>query len=90
MKPGRELDSLVAAKVMGIEHPAPYSTSIEAAWEVVEKLKANGEGIRLIYHYGHWNVLFEHEDYCYNSPAESAPHAICLAALKTMGIKGLD
>ncbi|MNW44598.1 hypothetical protein D3C74_218360 [compost metagenome] len=57
MEPGRELDRLVALKVMGYEPskmepklvrkgavaflPEPYSWNISAAWEVVEKMKQN-------------------------------------------------
>lgn len=56
MKPGRELDALVAEKVMGLSvkrelindgsgaffYPEllAYSTGIAAAWEVVEKVKS--------------------------------------------------
>jgi len=44
MKPGIELDKLIAEKVMGISELdalglyKPYSTDISAAWKVVEKL----------------------------------------------------
>lgn len=49
MAAGRELDALVAEKVMGVPvtankkrfkytHIAPFSTNISAAWEVVEKI----------------------------------------------------
>ena len=48
MPAGRELDALVAEKVMGWDHypskheivPA-YSTDIAAAWEVVEKMRSD-------------------------------------------------
>jgi hypothetical protein len=63
MKPGRELDALVAEKVMGwtkeelllnsspsfraaYQNGAPfYSTSIEDAWQVVEKFKTKDPAI---------------------------------------------
>lgn len=115
MDAGRELDALVAEKVMGLEVkpyeklkgsdipeyfgtlwvpsadqnrgtpyqqwlPLPhYSTSIAAAWEVVEKLK--DDDFHLEEHGTHWKAGF--------GPrwrgAETAPHAICLAALEAIG-----
>ncbi len=51
MKPSRELDALVAEKVMGgltnikpcslADGPPHYSTDIAAAWEVVEKIQSS-------------------------------------------------
>lgn len=122
MKPGRELDALVAKKVLGLsvfiglyqsdrdyrgqwdedllyspytdnptyQIPVPhYSTDIAAAWEVVEKLKALNENgdFHLEHLWGFWRVST-----C-NSPSgwsawtrgQTAPHAICLAALKAVG-----
>ena len=113
MKPGRELDALVAEKVMGLvrctaiapdhilpchAHPANpdkgaetplYSTDIAAAWEVVEKIK--NRNINLLWHEEnqYWyccvhNEIFEVDQ---EATSESAPHAICLAALKAVGEK---
>lgn len=112
MKPGRELDALIAEKVMGLAVlngqifrydksyekgdiatavgcPIPsYSTDMAAAWEVVEKL----EGINIFKDYpekNEWHVSFLMcddfgcDDLCTSS--NSAPHAICLAALKAVG-----
>lgn len=115
MKPGRELDALIAEKVMGLKRsdhwpvvdlredrsrpldrwdddqgnivPLPaYSTSIEAAWEVVEKIASlkNCWRLRLEKHPQGWSVDFETE-WKVELVAETAPHAICLAALKAMG-----
>jgi hypothetical protein len=119
MKPGRELDALVAEKVMGFkvietdecngednlwlqgyedqELPS-YSTDVAAAWEVVEKLKLfqvkqtdsdgytdyvqlwqDSEGI--------WTIGDWEDQLLILSEGESAPHAICLAALKAVGVK---
>lgn len=93
LKPGRELDALVAEKVFGVDvgdiyydstmqeitnFSIPhYSTDISAAWEVVEKfgrfdLILNGSGAWCAEFYGSWDRSF----------GDSAPHAICLAALK--------
>lgn len=128
MKPGRELDALVAEKVMGVafkdttigEEPwatkglfltrngepyqihgylmhgyvypevREYSTDIAAAWGVVEKMQADG---------WFWNIDCDCDGLVvgfgrgcevgggcewYYEDAETAPHAICLAALKAM------
>jgi len=104
-KAGRELDRAIAEKVMGrkvtwdapdVLLPGPpdndapnYSTSIDAAWEVVEKLRPE------------FDVVLEcvtSEFNCHiNKPgrvgtpdhnhvrADTAPMAICLAALKAVG-----
>lgn len=109
MKPGSELDALVAEKVMGLERvmtpgfgmevgwrpihsnlgASPlksYSTDISAAWEVVEKMK-QGSGhfsIKLTC-YG-WEALFRYP-VTREATAMTAPHAICLAALKAIEVK---
>ena len=132
MKAGRELDALIAEKVMGTPkywsvwfacshygnfngldqaqayaekiqgdfkaHVLPYSdepnysTSIEAAWEVVRKM-----GMVLIENSGEafgqadeWNVQFvghdkEGEPHWVSESAETVEIAICLAALKAKG-----
>jgi len=117
---GRELDTLVAEKVMGSLRPtepglfcgepsddgkwwwesyqgdtdiskwAPpeYSTSISAAWEVVEKLLHIGLDFTIdsgrdrttgeVFH----SCRIDDINLTY---ADTAPHAICLAALKAVG-----
>jgi hypothetical protein len=96
MKPGRELDVLVAKQVMGIDpdydegiyyfegyaDPKPYSTDITAAWEVVEKF--NRRYLELIKD-GRYKCCLDSrnlESLC--AFADTAPHAICLAALKAV------
>lgn len=130
MKAGRELDILIAEKVMGwtrepinplsiepdrrgwlnvngyyFSHPdattyeneklPKYSTNIAAAWEVVEKIKmekcmininedATFSSVQIERFHplptgGTWSCIVESSD------GESAPHAICLAALKAVG-----
>jgi hypothetical protein len=71
-----------------------YSTNIKAAWEVVEKLAQMGYDVkinRLI----HWNTDYEcligkdnwvDMDYKYVG-SDTAPMAICLAALKAVGVE---
>jgi len=100
MKPGRELDQLVAEKVFGSTEAKPYSTDIAAAWRVVEKhnqivsiwqgrpsLDRNAHGMisRRVWERGdpvvyRVSVAGRHTAY-----SETAPHAICLAALKALG-----
>jgi len=65
----------------------PYSTDIAAAWDVVEKLKGD-EGVALnsgdFPDYGEgWHCMF---DYPHSAYADTAPLAICLAALKSRGV----
>lgn len=117
LKPGRELDALIAHSVMGWrvipyvstseKGPAIVSSSLDehdmyrkwpgdtfwspsrdiaVAWEVVEKLKSNGLGIRIHYSYDQWHVDFEHEDsWDFDKGQDTAPYAISLAALKAVG-----
>ena len=121
MVAGRELDALVAEKVMGWErivmkdkpgavswpHPPKgfdvnhnrwsiiphYSTDIAAAWEVVEKLAPEFEWIlendvkdggwsAIIYKWEGTSVVSSPIG---RSDADTAPHAICLAALAAVG-----
>lgn len=108
MNPGRELDALVAEKVLGYRlvgdgqmeipptrglRPIPsYSEDVAAAWEVVEKLKelapptANPE-IEITAWRGHVRVDllgFGYDFPVIEEMADTAPHAICLAALKAV------
>lgn len=110
MKPGRELDLIVAEKLMGgkkqvfngmayIYEPETlkcisseilyrdatpnYSTSMVAAWEIVTTMKQNqlDSSFQLWQDYeGLWHAQFNNKEAEHN--ADSAPHAICLAALK--------
>jgi hypothetical protein len=130
MKPGREIDILIAEKVMGynltrydvswyesgnlrieivkslakamelaeekkgrILNFKSYSTDIEAAWEVVNKCIGLREYFQFkITNYAvrnEWTAHLEiHNDnlpsYELSASGETAPHAICLAALKTV------
>lgn len=103
MKPGRELDALIAEKVMGLE-PWPeqqeakpcscpsYSTDIAAAWQIVKKFER--EASICSCPYGGWQASFiwldsnPYSNECLEwSYGETAPHAICLAALKAIETK---
>lgn len=122
LKPGRELDALVAEKVMGWkqytfpdaewcqgyagkqywqdgvttvtctnEDGTPncpnYSTNIAAAWAVIEKLRAREPLFRFFMDYNPQAL------WCVNiapfppvTRCESPSHAICLAALRAVGV----
>ena len=69
---------------IGVWHP---STNIEAAWEVVERVKdwritlSGGE-----YEGDGWSVGVTNNTDTYYGLADTAPLAICLAALKACGV----
>ena len=121
LEAGRELDALVAKKVMGLfviptcdgfkgpfiaETPETsglfgrpkfvepfllpgYSTSISAAWEVVEKLNIPWVWALSNYH-NEWEVELTRIDIDHqgvHAHASTAPLAICRAALKAMEVK---
>lgn len=105
---GRELDALVAEKVMGIAvnrfgeviqpgmgvgMPRRYSTDIASAWGVVEKMQADGWFFKV--EDGALHTCW-YADFIISEPgrppkgprrtqADTAPLAICLAALKAVG-----
>lgn len=120
MKPGPELDALIAEKVMGLKlhihryyglsgklepsgpylepqdwggsvptRPKPYSTDIAAAWRVVERLRELGWIVDLFDEGRGWSVSFERDRTISSAnnqaDALTAPHAICLAAMKAFG-----
>lgn len=129
MQPGRELDALVAEKVMGWTKFVQYkgaewrvgeeyidngdcicipvsihradewrpSNRIQDAWTVVEKLSERFQFWLEFYREdkGPWcAVFFEKRDSygevnSHGADAETAPHAICLAALKAVGMEDL-
>ena len=126
MKAGRELDALIAEKVMGLtRHDESYvaegvgkvlrfvwrdgcgtcvysgdmflphySTNIADAWAVVEKLVntpgPNGDhhSVQVDYSGDAVVVIDENEDWQVSAIAETAPLAICLAALKAVSQEG--
>lgn len=111
MKTGRELDALVAEKVMGessgythsrdndfVVTCSRYSTDISAAWLVVEKLRDIGWSVAVCGDNG-WGCTFykvhtNGSEYIWatwkesHGPinADTAPLAICLAALEAVGV----
>ena len=99
MEAGKELDALIMEKVMGDEplkgrvaylNPS-YSIDINAAWEVVEKMKEKGLTVEVFfgwesnkYQKDDWVAIFEDSNGEYLGVAKTAPNAICLAALKAL------
>ncbi len=65
----------------------PYSTDISAAWEVVEKLKDNPDFADITITYP-WCVALNYnfETGWIKGEADTAPLAICRAALKALGV----
>lgn len=73
-----------------------YSTDIAAAWEVVEKMRSDYLALRLNRDIGNqnqddceWCATFEGngKETPVDSWSSTAPHAICLAALKACGVQ---
>jgi hypothetical protein len=118
MSPGRDLDRLIAEKVMGrkvygdrISREAPeldipecwlprYSSDIAAAWEVVEKLRDSNFQLTLVttklsalatFYTPQERIIWDNSLPEGHTPlkaiGDTAPHAICLAALKAMGVE---
>lgn len=114
MRAGRDLDALVAEKVMGTDvgdifydathqeimpSVPSYSTDMAAAWQVVEHLLAKGRPLALQapgsydmneeYHqFTRWMAGFSGGvGFTEEVEADTAPLAICLAALKAVGVK---
>lgn len=129
-EPGRELDALIAERVMGLtvittqeetsqfdpagrwvpggeyyevdvqwamppgqEEPdvddylPGYSTRIDAAWQVVERFERLGYDVAMhTTNGGEWVCVFRGALLADATMAPTAPHAICLAALKSAGV----
>ena len=84
------------ARELYIRH---YSTSISDAWRVVERMRELGYAVSFgsDNRYADWGASFTQHDRCdackrtgsqnHYAEDESLPRAICLAALKSLGIK---
>ncbi|GGH83644.1 hypothetical protein JOD43_002148 [Pullulanibacillus pueri] len=95
MKPGAELDALIAEKILGYKvHDGrkvrgtlssgipPYSRDIEWAWQVVKELSPeykiqSNKGLEICF-----SAAFMKNGRGKLAYSESAPMAICIAALK--------
>lgn len=97
LPPGRDLDSHIALRVMGFKQITivgkyyftdpidtqlkSYSTDIAAAWEVLQHLKNKGAEINVGF-FEQWDCSIDYPIGCnWRSEAETAPEAICKAAL---------
>ncbi len=89
MKAGRELDALIAEKVMGWDSrciPKPYSRDIGYAWQVVEKVLSDVKGhVDLSIEPDGVNCIISGYTFDAGETADTAPLAICQAALKAVG-----
>lgn len=87
----RLIDSYFAPGWKAMLYKLPnYSTSIEASWDVVEKIKCRDRHMFHIDHSdGEWFCGFEefNTDMPDYSKSDTAPHAICLAALKAVDVQ---
>ena len=98
MNAGRQLDALIAERVMGKKvdqssgvdicfedgPPIPrYSTNIADAWLVVEKFEI--VEVEKLYHA--YIAAVHVENRVYSVQANTAPLAICLAAFKAVGVE---
>jgi hypothetical protein len=77
-----------------VEWPALYSEHIAGAWQVVERMRENGVLLRIeprascyIVKAVTWNVTQDCEELIAHSAQDTAPLAICLAALKAVGVE---
>jgi hypothetical protein len=100
MNAGRELDALVAEKVMGADvvvrdgrayingNPYDrlpnYSTDIAHAWQIVERM-ADWRVVIERVPSGEWEVMFDTRRVFENVKADTLPLAICRAALAAVG-----
>lgn len=69
------------------EDPPPYSTKISVAWEIVEKMIKDGFDDFSLDYSDDWLCFFsDYSEAGGKFGSDTAPLAICLAALKTLGI----
>lgn len=72
---------------------SPYSTSIDAAWRVVEKMAERGWACDIKNYAnnpemeGRYGCYFYTDSARFYTSAETAPLAICLAALRAVGVE---
>ncbi len=66
--------------------PEPYSTDIAAAWQVVMSPKFPSWAMKHDNESKLFTVQIEHDGNRYFEQADTAPRAICLAALKAVGV----
>jgi hypothetical protein len=96
MKAGRELDALVAEKVMGLTPTCPcpvctptYSTMILAAWQVVERMIGDGWNLHAaqVGANGGFTFFAKGDQVASTNVRGINPLSICLAALAACGVE---
>ncbi len=87
MPAGREINALIAKNVIKSRRVKHYSTDIAAAWEVMEAMRKNGVlseyDSRFGYRFVFWDYT-KNPQRPFEATAETAPLAICRAALLAM------
>lgn len=84
MKPGEDLDALIELHLFDKTRsmyfkPTKYSTSISAAWEVVEKIKQEMQDVTI--HDDPYQGATATISLMSVGKAPTVPHAICIASL---------
>lgn len=64
-----------------------YSTDIADAWLVLDYLENNGYEYNLVFESNYYMLDLYRNGYKFQGDAETAPLAICIAALKSCGVK---
>ena len=78
--------AMVAAGLWPEDDPRDPSQTIAAAWEVVEKLQGVDQwAFTLAGDVDDWEAVFWEGDTFHGDKADTAPHAICNAALAAVG-----
>lgn len=81
----KRCDKMIDIKEFAAQHGrCNFSTDIAAAWEVVEKMQ--DRGIAIYFEDGVWEVDVD-ENFTVSARDDSAQKAICLAALKAVGVE---
>ena len=93
----REIDALVAERIFGIRnhnlrnhkgdtsaHIGHFSTNIGSAFLVVERMREKGWEVVICASRGKWDVTFGRDQDDAQAYGDTAPRAICLAALSAM------
>ena len=92
----RQADALIAEKVMRLElaSPPPYTTNMDAAWQVVEALLDAGYEVVVLSttkaheSKGRWTCAIARGGAGAKASADTAALAICRAALALVGEQG--
>lgn len=72
-----------------VKAPPRYSSDIAAAWQVVEKMRERATYMAVERHPNYWRAVVYDGNWYFelSEHADAAPLAICLAALRTVGVE---